>query len=64
MVRSSSSCAILAWTTQIGIAWHHMAPGKPQQNCWVESFIGRLRDQLLNEELFENLAHARSLLER
>jgi putative transposase len=41
-----------------------MAPGKPQQNCWVESFIGRLRDQLLNEELFENLAHARSLLER
>ena len=39
-------------------------PGKPQQNAFVESFIGRLRDELLNEEIFENLGHARRMLER
>ena len=32
-----------------GLDWHYIAPGKPQQNAFVESFIGRLRDQLLNE---------------
>jgi Integrase core domain len=39
-------------------------PGKPQQNAFVESFIGRLWDELLNEEIFEKLGHARRLLER
>jgi hypothetical protein len=39
-------------------------PGKPQQNAFVESFIGRLWDELLNEEIFENLGHARRMLER
>ena len=33
---------------------HHA--GQPQQNALVESFIGRLRDELLSEEIFENLA--------
>jgi transposase InsO family protein len=47
-----------------GLDWHYIAPGKPQQNALVESFIGRLRDELLNEEIFANLAHGRHLLER
>jgi len=59
-----TSRAILAWTNRAGLDWHYIAPGKPQQNALVESFIGRLRDELLNEEIFENLAHARRLLER
>jgi putative transposase len=59
-----TSRAILAWTNRAGLDWHYIAPGKPQQNAFVESFIGRLRDELLNEEIFENLAHARRLLER
>jgi putative transposase len=36
-----------------------MTPGKPQQNAFVESFIGHLRDEALNEEIFDKLAHVR-----
>ena len=38
-------------------------PGKPQQNAFVESFIGRLRDECLNETLFTSLPQARVVLE-
>ena len=54
----------MRWTNRAGLDWRYIAPGKPQQNAFVESFIGRLRDQLLNEETFEDLAQARRLLER
>ena len=37
------------------VAWHYIAPGKPVQNAFVESFNGRLRDELLNETLFRSL---------
>ena len=54
--------AILAWSQDRAVDWHYIAPGKPQQNAFVESFIGRLRDELLNETLFSSLAHAREAL--
>src|SRR5271170_1969654 len=41
---------------------HYIAPGKPTQNAFIESFNGRLRDELLNETLFTSLAHAREAL--
>jgi putative transposase len=44
------------------VEWHYIAPGKPQQNAFAESFIGRLRDELLNETLFSSLSHAREAL--
>jgi putative transposase len=44
------------------VEWHYIAPGKPQQNGYVESFNGRLRDECLNETLFVSLGHARSVL--
>ena len=37
-------------------------PGKPMQNGFIESFNGRLRDELLNETLFPSLPHARAAL--
>ena len=40
--------AILAWSQERRVGWHYIAPGKPQQNAFVESFIGRLRDECLN----------------
>ena len=58
-----TSRAILAWTNRIGLDWHYIAPGKPQQNAFVESFIGRLRDECLNETLFASLPQARAVLE-
>lgn len=57
-----TSMAILRWCQESGVEWHYIQPGKPQQNAFVESFIGRLRDELLNETLFTSLVHARALL--
>ena len=59
-----TSRAMLDWQNGTGIAWHYIAPGKPQQNGLVESFNARLRDELLNEEVFDSLGHARRVLAR
>lgn len=58
-----TSNAILAWSKDHKVEWHHIAPGKPMQNGYVESFNGRMRDELLNESLFFGLDHARSAIE-
>ena len=50
---------MLAWCGEAGIVWHYIAPGRPMQNGYVESFNGRMRDELLNETLFLGLDHAR-----
>jgi putative transposase len=57
-----TSMAILTWSQEHRVEWHYIAPGKPQQNAFAESFIGRLRDECLNETLFTSLAHARAAL--
>lgn len=57
-----TSMAILTWSQERRVEWHYIAPGKPQQNAVAESFIGRLRDECLNETLFTSLAHARAAL--
>lgn len=57
-----TSNAILKWQEDRKVEWHYIAPGKPMQNGFVESFNGRMRDELLNEHLFDSLRHARSLV--
>jgi putative transposase len=57
-----TSTAILRWSQEMRVEWHYIAPGKPQQNAFAESFIGRLRDECLNEMLFSSLPHARAVL--
>jgi len=57
-----TSRAILEWQNEAGVAWHYIAPGKPTQNAFIESFNGRMRDELLNEEVFTSLADARRKL--
>jgi transposase InsO family protein len=52
--------AMLAWSKETAIDWHFIAPGKPIQNAFVESFNGRMRDEFLNETLFFDLDDARS----
>jgi putative transposase len=54
-----TSNAILKWSQDRQLEWHYIAPGKPQQNAFVESFNGRLRDECLNETLFTSLARSR-----
>jgi len=55
-----TSNAIFTWAQANTIAWHFIAPGKPMQNGFCESFNGRMRDELLNESLFFDLEHART----
>jgi putative transposase len=55
-----TSNAMLAWAQSNQVVWHFIAPGKPMQNGFCESFNGRMRDELLNESLFFGLDHARS----
>ena len=57
-----TSIAILKWSQDRRIDWHYIAPGKPTQNAFVESFNGRLRAECLNETLFASLSHARAVL--
>ena len=57
-----TSTAVLRWTQDRKVGWHYIAPGKPTQNAFVESFNGRLRDECLNETLFTSLRHARAML--
>ena len=57
-----TSTAILRWSQDRGVAWHYIAPGKPTQNAFVESFNGKLRDECLNETVFTSLRHAQAVL--
>ena len=58
-----TSLAILRWAQDRRIKWHYIAPGKPQQNGYVESFNGRLRDECLNAHWFLSLTDARAKIE-
>lgn len=57
-----TSTAIPSWSQEAKIEWCYIAPGKPTQNAFIESFNGRLRNELLNETLFHSLGHAREML--
>ena len=59
-----TSHAVLKWSKDSNVNWHYIAPGKPFQNAFIESFNGRLRDECLNETLFEGLDHTRIELAR
>jgi putative transposase len=58
-----TSNAILQWQQERRVEWHYIAPGKPMQNGFVESFNGRLRDECLNEHLFRGYSQARRVIE-
>jgi len=53
---------VLRFSLERQIEWHYIAPGKPTQNAFIESFNARLRDELLNETLFTSLAQVRAVL--
>jgi putative transposase len=57
-----TSRAILEWQSTHQVGWHYIAPGKPMQNGFIESFNGKLRDECLNETLFEDLNHVQVVL--
>ncbi|MBA4742973.1 MAG: IS3 family transposase, partial [Azoarcus sp.] len=55
--------AMLTWAHQRGVKLFLIEPGKPNQNAYIESFNGRLRDECLNEHWFTSLSHAKVVIE-
>lgn len=55
--------AMLTWAHAHTVTLRLIEPGKPNQNAYIESFNGRLRDECLNEHWFLNLAHAQAVIE-
>ena len=55
--------ALDEWAYRKGVQLNFIRPGKPIENAYAESFIGRLRDECLNENWFMNMKHARDTIE-
>jgi putative transposase len=58
-----TSLAMLAWAARHRVQLHYIAPGKPTQNAFVESFNGKFRDECLNDNIFSSTAEAREIIE-
>jgi putative transposase len=56
--------ALEIWAEKNEVTIHFIQPGKPVQNCYVESFNGRFRDECLNEHWFTSMDDARQIIER
>ena len=56
--------AVKGWITDVGAKTAYIEPGSPWENGYVESFNGKLRDELLNMEVFNTLLEARVLIEQ
>lgn len=56
--------AMVTWAHERGVQLRLIEPGKPNQNAYIESFNGRLRDECLNEHWFPSLLQARAEIER
>ena len=57
------AAALRAWIAAVGAKTAYIEPGSPWENGYVESFNGKLRDELLNGEIFYTLAEARIVIE-
>lgn len=55
---------VTRWLEQVGVQTLFIEPGSPWENGYIESFNGKLRDELLNGEIFETLLEAKVLIER
>jgi transposase InsO family protein len=52
------------WLSRVGVKTLYIEPGSPWENGYVESFNGRMRDELLEREIFDTLLEAKVLIER
>ena len=52
------------WLKGLGVTTLYIEPGSPWENGYIESFNGKLRDELLNGEIFDTLVEAQVLIER
>ena len=55
--------AVQAWIGAVGAKTAYIAPGSPWENGFIESFNARLRDELLDGEVFNSLGEAKTVVE-
>jgi transposase InsO family protein len=56
--------AVRAWLGRVGVGTLYIEPGSPWENGYIESFNGKLGDELLDGELFDTLLEAKVVVER
>jgi putative transposase len=56
--------AVRGWLGRVGVTTLYIEPGSPWENGYIESFNGKLRDELLDREIFDTLLEAKVLIER
>ncbi len=56
--------AVRGWLNRLGVKTLFIEPGSPWENGYIESFNGKLRDELLNREIFTTLIEAKVLIEQ
>ena len=56
--------AIRKWLSRLGVKTLYIEPGSPWENGYIESFNGKMRDEILNREIFTTLDEARVLIEQ
>ena len=59
-----TAAAIRGWLERLGVKTLYIEPGSPWENGYIESFNGKLRDELLNGEVFDTVLEARVIIER
>ena len=59
-----TATAVREWLAKVGVRTLYIEPGSPWENGYVESFNGKLRDELLNGEVFDTVLEAKVLIER
>ena len=59
-----TALAVRDWLKRLDVKTAYIEPGSPWENGYIESFNGKLRDELLNGEIFDTLTEAQVLIER
>ena len=59
-----TATAVRDWLRRVGVLALYIEPASPWENGYIESFNGKLRDELLNGEIFDTLLEAQVLIER
>lgn len=59
-----TSQAVREWLSRVGVRTLFIEPGSPWENGYIESFNGKLRDELLDRDIFDTLLEAKVLVER
>ncbi len=62
--RVSLAKSVREWLGRVGVKTLFIEPGSPWENGYIESFNGKLRDELLEREAFDTLLEAKVLIER